>query len=204
MKTHILILAAVLAGARDLHAQASAADTIPACADGGISRLMRALLLAALMTALARPAPASAQPLADSTRAAQWLGGVCPGEREVLVATTDGKRVRGLCGPIESAQLRIGRGTREQMVPFTVVDSVWVRRGGSGSGATKGALIGALAVGGAGLLLGQGLCEGVGDDCLDGSLLLGVSGAAVGGTVGALLGAVGGRATQAWRRIYPW
>jgi hypothetical protein len=39
MKTHILVVAAVLAGAGDLRAQASAADTIPACADGGISRL---------------------------------------------------------------------------------------------------------------------------------------------------------------------
>lgn len=39
MKTRILILVALLAGAGDLRAQAAAADTIPACADGGISRL---------------------------------------------------------------------------------------------------------------------------------------------------------------------
>jgi hypothetical protein len=39
MKTHILVLAALLSGAGGLHAQAPAADTLPACADGGISRL---------------------------------------------------------------------------------------------------------------------------------------------------------------------
>lgn len=153
--------------------------------------------------ALAFAAPAAAQQM-DSARAEQWLGALCPGEREVQIATKSGERVRGLCGPIESTQLRIGRGAREQVVPFAAVDSVWVRQRGSGPGATTGALIGALGLGGAGLLLGQGLCEGVGDSCVDGSLILGVTGAAVGGTVGALLGAVGGHVTRAWRRIYPW
>lgn len=166
--------------------------------------MIRTPLLAALtFAALALAAPAGAQQL-DSARAARWLGGVCPGKREVLVATTSGERVRGYCAPIESAQLRIGRGARERVVPFAAVDSVWVRQGGAGAGGTTGALIGALAVGGAGVLLGQGLCEGVGDDCLDGSVLLGVTGAAVGGTVGALLGAAGGHVARTWRRIYPW
>jgi hypothetical protein len=164
--------------------------------------MIRTLLRALTSAALAVSAPAAAQAM-DSARAERWLDGVCPGNREMLVATTAGERVRGYCGPIESTQLRLERGGREQVVAFTAVDSVWVRRGGSGAGATRGALIGALAVGGAGLLLGQGLCEGVGDDCLDGLLLLGVSGAAAGGTIGALLGAVGGHATRAWRRIYP-
>ncbi|HEU4880860.1 MAG TPA: hypothetical protein VFT45_01405 [Longimicrobium sp.] len=166
--------------------------------------MIRTLLLACLtFAALALPSSAAAQ-MTDSARAEQWLGGVCPGKREVLIATTDGERVRGLCAPIETAQLRIERGSREQVVPFAAVDSVWVRQGGAGSGGTTGALIGALAVGGAGVLLGQGLCEGVGDNCLDGSVLLGVTGAAVGGTVGALLGAAGGHVTRTWRRIYPW
>jgi hypothetical protein len=39
MKTRILVVAAVLAGAGDLHGQSATADTIPACAEGGISRL---------------------------------------------------------------------------------------------------------------------------------------------------------------------
>lgn len=39
MKTHLLVFAAMLSGAGDLHGQAAAADTIPACAEGGISRL---------------------------------------------------------------------------------------------------------------------------------------------------------------------
>jgi len=167
--------------------------------------MKRHILVFAVLTCavFAFASPAAAQ-MTDSARAATWLGGVCPGKREVLVATTSGERVRGLCAPIESTQLRIERGSREQVVPFAAVDSVWVRQGGAGSGGTTGALIGALAVGGAGLLVGQGLCEGVGDNCLDGSLLLGVTGAAVGGTVGALLGAAGGHVTRTWRRIYPW
>lgn len=163
---------------------------------------MKALILA-VAAALALAAPAAAQ-VRDSAVAAMWVGDLCPGDREVLIATRDGERVRGYCAPIERTQLRITLAAREQVVPFAAIDSIWVRQRGAGRGATSGALVGALLVGGAGLLLGQGLCEGVGDDCLDGSLLLGIGGAAAGGVAGAILGAVGGHATRAWRRIYPW
>jgi hypothetical protein len=162
---------------------------------------MKALILA-LLAALSLAAPAAAQQT-DSARAALWLRGVCPGNREVRIATTAGERVRGYCATIESTQMRVRTATRERTVPFTAVDSVWVLQRGAGSRATMGALIGALALGGAGVLLGQGLCEGNDDNCLSGSVLLGVSGAAVGGTAGAILGGVAGHATRAWRRIYP-
>lgn len=162
---------------------------------------MKAALLAVLAT-LTFAIPAAAQQT-DSARAALWLRGVCPGEREVLISTTEGERVRGYCGPIESTQLRLMRSSREQVVPFAAVDSLWVRQRGSGRGATMGALVGALAMGGAGVLLSQGLCE-TEDGCVSETVMLGAGGAATGGTIGALLGAVAGYATRTWRRIYPW
>lgn len=161
---------------------------------------MRALIFA-LLAAVAFAAPAAAQ-YRDSANAATWLRGVCPGNREVLIATKAGDRVRGYCGPIELAQLRVSRADQERTVPFAQVESISVRQRGSGAGATTGALIGALGLGWTGLMLGRGLCEG-GGDCVDGMLLLGVSGAAVGGTLGAVLGGITGRVTQGWKQIYP-
>lgn len=161
---------------------------------------MKALIFALLAT-VALAAPAAAQPT-DSMNAALWLRGVCPGGREVRIVTVDGARVRGYCDAIERTQLRLSVGPRERTVPFAAVDSLWVRERGAGQGATTGALVGALLVGGAGVLLGQGLCD-TDDPCWGGRALLGVTGAAAGGTAGALLGAVGGHATRAWRRIYP-
>jgi hypothetical protein len=163
---------------------------------------MKALALT-IAAALAFAAPASAQ-MSDSAGAAQWLRGVCPGSREVRIATTAGEQVHGYCDAIERTHLRLSVGSRERTVPLAAVDSVWVRERVAGQGASKGALFGVLLVGGAGVLLGQGFCEGEGDDCIGGSLLLGVGGAAIGGTVGAVLGGIGGHATRTWRRLYPW
>lgn len=161
---------------------------------------MRARILF-ILAALALAAPAAAQQ-ADSANVAMWLRGMCPGTRELRIATTGGERVRGYCGAIESGQLRISLGTRERRVPFVDVDTIWVLERGSGRGASTGALAGALLVGGAGVLLSQGLCEG-GGSCTDDVLLLGITGAAAGGAAGALLGAAVGHATRGWRRIYP-
>lgn len=158
-------------------------------------------LIFAIVAVVAFAAPAAAQQT-DSARAALWLRGVCPGNREVQVATTAGERVRGYCGPIESTQLRISLAAREQVVPFAAIDSIWVQKPGSGSGATMGALIGALAAGGAGVFLSQGLCE-TDDRCPNETMLLGMGAAAAGGTAGALLGAVLGHGTRVWKRIYP-
>ncbi|HEX2211618.1 MAG TPA: hypothetical protein VHG93_28280 [Longimicrobium sp.] len=158
-------------------------------------------LLFALAAILVLAVPAAAQ-RPDSANAALWLRGVCPGTREVRIETMDGDRVRGYCGPIENAQLRVKLGRDEQVVPFRDVESIWVRQRASGEGATVGALIGALAVGGAGAFLASSLCE-FESDCMDGVVLFGLGGAAVGGTAGALLGAVLGSTTRSWRRIYP-
>ncbi|HEX5871017.1 MAG TPA: hypothetical protein VFY65_11395, partial [Longimicrobium sp.] len=70
-------------------------------------------------------------------------------------------------------------------------------------GASTGALIGALALGGTAMFLSQGLCE-TEDRCVGETVMIGAAGAATGGTIGALLGAVAGHATRTWRRIYPW
>lgn len=155
----------------------------------------------AMFAALAFAAPAAAQQT-DSARAALWLRGVCPGNREVQVATTEGERVRGYCAPIESTQLRIALAARERVVPFDAIDSIWVRTSGSGPGARTGALIGALAVAGAGLFFVQGLCE-TGNGCVNDTVRVGLGGAAAGGAAGALLGGALGHATQVWKRIYP-
>lgn len=154
------------------------------------------LLILVLAAVVAVAAPAAAQ-RADSANAALWLRGICPGTREVRIDTTDGERVRGYCAPVEATQLRVTLGTREQVVPFAEVESIWVLRRGSGRGAATGALIGALVVGGAGVLLSQGLCEFGG--CLNETVMTGLAG----GAAGAILGSVAGRGTQTWRRIYP-
>lgn len=161
---------------------------------------MKALILA-ILASVAFAAPAAAQ-YGDSATAAMWLRGVCPGNREVLIATRSGERVRGYCGPIELTQLRVTRAERERAVPFTEVETISVRRRGSGAGATTGALIGVLGLGGTGLLMAHSLCGG-GDDCASGYLGLGVGGAAIGGTLGAVLGGITGRVTQGWKQIYP-
>lgn len=161
---------------------------------------MRALIFAVL-AAVAFAVPAAAQ-YRDSANAAMWLRGVCPGNREVLIATTSGERVRGYCGPVELAQLRVTRAERERTVAFREVETISVRQRGSGAGATTGALIGVLGLGGTGLLMAHSLCDG-GDDCATGYLGLGVGGAAIGGTLGAVLGGVTGRVTQGWKQIYP-
>lgn len=161
---------------------------------------MRALVLAfAAMLAFAAP---SAAQYADSANAALWLRGLCPGARVVQIATTSGERVHGYCAPIELTQLRVRMGTDERVVPFAEVDSIWVRQRGSGPGATTGALVGALVVGGAGMFLSQGLCE-TGDGCVNDTVMFGMAGAATGGIAGAILGGIVGGATQVWRQIYP-
>lgn len=158
------------------------------------------LLAAALAALFAIPTAAQ---VGDSANAAVWLRGVCPG-REVLIATTSGERVRGYCAPIEDTRLRVRWGADEQTVEFTAVDSIWVRSRGASRGATTGALVGAVLVGGAGVLLGSGLCGLDDGECREDTLLLAMGGAATGGLVGAILGGAAGHATRAWARIYPW
>lgn len=161
---------------------------------------MRSQILA-MAAALAFAAPAAAQRM-DSARAETWLGGVCPGNREVQVTTTAGRRIRGYCGPIERTQLRITLAAREQGVPFDSIGGIWVRKRGSASGAATGALMGALALASTAVFFGQGLCE-TEDGCVSDTVKLGLGAAAVGGAAGALLGGVLGHATHVWKRIYP-
>lgn len=165
-------------------------------------RRWRAPLLAcALAVAPLAPGGAAAQQT-DSAGAALWLRGACPG-REVQIATTAGERVRGYCGPIRARELTVSLAARETVVPFTAIDSVWVRGRGTRPGGRIGAVAGALFGGAAGALVVRTFCDGV-ESCPSDTLEAAFLGAAAGGAAGAVLGSAIGSRWIVWVRLYPY
>ena len=162
-----------------------------------MTRIVRCLgvLLAA---ALAFAGPACAQ--ADTARITTALWAACPGAEVRVAAAADS--VRGYCGPIEDGRLVVRHRTDEWRIPLTQIDSVWVRQRTTGTGVRRGALWGAVALGGFGLWVGHGLCEspsGCGSDAMQ---VAGV-GALLGALGGLLIGGFIGHTVSVWDRRYP-
>lgn len=157
---------------------------------------MKTLILA-ITAALVLAGPVAAQD-ADSVRELLSRRGVCRGAVQIATAA---ERLRGGCRQEdERLVVRTVEGERRD-VPYAAVDSVWVRSRGTGSGASVGAVVGVVLVGGAALLLADGFCEGSGD-CGGVQLFGGLGGAALGGSIGAFIGeSLGSR--RAWIRLYP-
>ncbi len=166
-----------------------------------MKRGWRTVLLACALAAAALAPERTAAQQTDSARAALWLRGACPG-REVQIATTEGERVRGYCGPIRARELTVSLAARETVVPFTRVERVWVRGRGTFRGARIGALAGALFGGAAAALVYNALCENV-EGCASETLGTAFLGAAAGGASGAVLGGVVGSRMMVWVRLYP-
>lgn len=155
-----------------------------------------ALLLAA---ALGWSAPAAAQ--ADTTEVWWALAPVCPGA-QVRLSLVSVDSVRGACGRVDSGRLLVRQGRDEREVALAQIDSVWVRTAGCARASRSGALIGALAVGGAFAFVSNGLCEAA-SGCRNGTVLAGGLGALLGYLSGAFFGALLGPGETVWDRRYP-
>ena len=86
---------------------------------------------------------------------------------------------------------------RDTTIPFTMIDSLWVRT----TGAKTGAIVGAVAVGVPSALFWGALCNVAGDgECGQWGIVAGLTVAGAG--VGALLGAAIGSASSRWQLRY--
>ena len=155
-----------------------------------------ALLVAAV---LALPGRASAQ--TDTARVATALGRVCPGA-EIRVAVAPADTVRGSCGPLQDGRLVVRHMTDEWRIPLADIGGAWVRRRTTGSGARTGMAVGAIALGGFGFFLGNGLC-GAASGCGNDHLKMAGLSAVLGALGGALIGSALGHGVQVWERRYP-
>jgi hypothetical protein len=114
----------------------------------------------------------------------------------VRVRLADGQRFEAkLVGVDSNLVLRFAQSP--QTVPISSIDSLWLRRRGTG----RGALIGGVVVGGAAFALGALVCTalGEGDGCSNWDYVTGFG--LAGGAVGALLGAGVGSLFPRWRLV---
>src|SRR6266699_3604880 len=121
-----------------------------------------------------------------------------PGQT-VRVCLADGQRFEGRLVAVDSSPLVLRFAGSHPVVALTAIDSLWVRRHSTRSGA----LVGGILVGGASFGLATALCElgGDRDGCNQWGFVAGAT--LVGGGVGALLGAGVGGLFPKWKRIEP-
>lgn len=161
---------------------------------------MRTRLLAIFLLACAAAAPGRAAGQdPDSARAALERNYLCRGAR-VLVSTTFAERYQGRC-VLQDARLLIVDGAGvETPIPYTSVDSVWVRGPGGRAWAVTGAWVGGSLAGAFGALVVAALCEA---DCTSDYVLITAGSAAAGAVAGGSVGWAIGQHTRVWIRRYP-
>jgi hypothetical protein len=158
-------------------------------------RLLSLLLLACV--GAAAPGRAAGQD-PDSAKAVFQRNYLCHGAR-VLVSTTFGERFPGQCVLQDARLLIVDRGV-EQPIPYTAVDSIWVRGPGTHAGAVTGAWIGGGLGGAFGALIIAALCE---LECTGDYVTFTLGGAGIGALSGSVVGTLIGRQTRVWIRRYP-
>jgi hypothetical protein len=147
------------------------------------SRLIPALILL--------PASLAAQATLDSV--ARQLK---PGQTVRLHLQT-GLRAEGRFTAYQPDSSIVRLAMRDTTLPFAMIDSIWVRK----TGASTGAIVGAVAVGVPSALFWGALCTGLSDgECGQWGAVAGLTMAGAG--VGALLGAAIGSAATHWQLRY--
>jgi hypothetical protein len=150
-----------------------------------IWRLIPALILL--------PASLAAQTTLDSV--ARRLK---PGQTVRLHLQT-GQRAEGRFAVYQPDQSVVQLAMRDTTIQFAMIDSIWVRKTGAGTGA----IIGAVLVGVPSAILWGSLCSGLSDSgggCDQWGTVIGLSVAGAG--AGALLGAAIGSASSHWQLRY--
>lgn len=150
-----------------------------------LSLTMCAALAPGALDAQAAPAPFAEARVGRTIRVQLHDGGRIEGR----VTAADGARVRldGVPAPVEATQ----------------VDSLWLRRSGTGRGAVIGAAGGALAGLGFAVFVCDRVSEGQGCDAWDAVALITAGGAAGGALIGAAVGSAMPRWTRAYARTAP-
>src|SRR2546426_7445217 len=117
----------------------------------------------------------------------------------VRVRLADAQRFQARLVGVDSSPLVLRFAQSPQGVPISSIDSLWLRRSGTGTGA----IIGGIVVGGASFALGAVVCTAVGegDGCSNWDYVTGFG--LAGGAVGALLGAGVGSLFPRWRLVDP-
>lgn len=156
------------------------------------------ILVPLLLACVGAAGPARAQD-PDSARAALERSGVCPGAR-VQISTTFADRYRGRCVLEDARLLMVDRGGTEHPIPYTAIDTVWVRGPGTRAGTITGAWVGGALGGALGALFVVTLCE---YGCRRDLVTHTVAGAAAGAFSGGVAGGLIGRQTRVWIRLYP-
>ena len=155
---------------------------------------------ALLLVALAWGTPARAQsPDTSAITSALWTD--CPGA-EVRLALASAETVRGRCDGLAGGRLVVRRGVNEWLVPVAEIDSAWVRGFGARHGDLIGGIVGGVALGGAAMFVGNGLCDAA-SGCGSDTLAAGALAAFIGYFSGSLIGGIIGRTVNGWDRRYP-
>jgi hypothetical protein len=121
-----------------------------------------------------------------------------PGQTVRLHLQT-GQRAEGRFAVYQPDQSVVQLAMRDTTIQFAMIDSIWVRKTGAGTGA----IIGAVLVGVPSALLWGSLCSGLSDSgggCDQWGTVIGLSVAGAG--AGALLGAAIGSASSHWQLRY--
>lgn len=161
---------------------------------------MRTRLLAIFLLACAAAVPGRAAGQdPDSARAALERNYLCRGAR-VLVSTTLAERFQGRCVLQDTRLLIVDGGGVETPIPYTAVDSIWVRGPGTRAWTLTGAWVGGTLGGALGALVVAALCE---VDCTTDYVRFPVIGAAAGAVTFGSVGWAIGRHTRVWIRRYP-
>ena len=105
------------------------------------TRLLFIFLLACVGAAVAPGRAAGQDP--DSARAARERNYLCRGA-QVLVSTTLVERYQGQCVLQDARLLIVDRAGVETPIPYTAVDTVWVRGPGTHAWTVTGAWVGEL------------------------------------------------------------
>lgn len=161
------------------------------------TRLILIFLLACVGAAAAPGRAAGQDP--DSARATFERHYLCRGA-QVLVSTTLVERYQGRCVLQDTRLLIVDRAGVETPIPYTAVDSIWVRGPGTRPWTVTGAWVGGTLGGAFGALVVAALCE---VECKSEWVTFPVIGAAAGAVTFGSVGWVIGRHTRVWIRRYP-
>lgn len=164
---------------------------------GPLRRAASAPLLAMLLCAVASPLMAqraSTDGLAAALRNTSTKTVV---RASVAHATIDGRLTH-----VAQDSLTITVSGAPRALAFAEIDSLWIREGSENSGAARGGLIGALALGGASALFTTSVCESP-SGCTSAVLGLTLGGAVVGGILGLVIGASVGHVVPHWKQVHP-